>query len=154
MPERQWELPEWFKDPERRHLWLFQNVKEDNATLSALVKVVEQLVEDVEDCKQKETVNQAETNRKLDTLIEFLKPFTNLHDSSIQQRQTLTAVTPQGTAIQQTTTISAAPANLIQWAIANPGKALILAGSVGIPALITVGKTLVWVIQLAASYGK
>lgn len=122
MPERQWELPEWFKDPERRHLWLFQNVKEDNATLSALVKVVEQLVEDVEDCKQKETVNQAETNRKLDTLIEFLKPFTGAHDAQIQQRQTLTAVTPQGTAIQQTTTISPIALNPLQWAIANPGK--------------------------------
>lgn len=147
MPERQWETPEWFKDQERRHLWIYQNITEFGATMSALVQVVNTMREDVDDCKEKDS----DTSTKLDIVIQLLKPFTDAHDQQIQ-RQILTAVTPQGTTIQQTTTTTISQ-NPLEWAVKNPLKAIIISG-VSIPAIVTFWKALVWLVQLLATYGK
>ena len=138
MPEQHWDVPEWFKDEKVRHLWLYKNVTEDGATLSALVTEVSRLRDEVDDCKKRENVaslKALETDSKIDKLITVLTPITSAHDQRISD------------------VVGGSFQNPLQWIVANPGKFLIGVAT-GIPTCAAIWKGIVLIVQAAVNYGK
>jgi hypothetical protein len=138
VPEQHWDVPEWFKDEKVRHLWLYKNVTEDGATLSALVTEVSRLRDEVDDCKKRENVaslKALETDSKIDKLITVLTPITSAHDQRIS------------------TVVSGGFTNPIEWVVKNPGKTVI--GLITASAAFEIIRNVfVWAVHAAQNYGK
>lgn len=154
-------LPGDFDNENVWRYWLYNTVKKNDerydtvvARLNTIDATLHTHAEAIDDCQQRETANHIltkDTNEKVCTVIDLLKPSNNAHDTQIQQR-VLSTVSPQGVITQQTTNFTQT-LNPIAWVVQNPGKSvigLIAAGS----AFEILRNAFVWCVHAAQNYGK